>query len=117
MKKYDLKKSTLESRTIHDIKNGASVFDSDPELIQTFSDLQPALKELEKYESYVEYYAGGNRFYLTEYFVEEYEVDEDGEFIESCSIWNSEILHGTEVDTNGTTYIYKSGKFSGWEIV
>ena len=67
-----------------------------PEIIKQFDTKEEALNELKNYYSYygesLGYY--GYRLYeVTEYYVEEVDVDEDGEFLSGGDIWGFAPLH------------------------
>jgi hypothetical protein len=71
-----------------------------PKIIKKFTEKEEALDELKKYKSTVrgDLQNHGISYYLvTEYYVEEIEVDEDGEFVDGGGIWEfSEMPERTE---------------------
>lgn len=75
----------------HEIKRGCTLEqdNQEPEIIQPFADKEEALEELKKYKSEVIKLSGGAGTYysVTEYYVEENEYDEDGEWISGGDVW------------------------------
>lgn len=63
--------------------------DKEPELIAEFDTLEEARKELKKYESSIWLLSGGAGAYygIEEYYIEENEYEEDGEWVDGGSIW------------------------------
>lgn len=80
MKKWELIKNTREVESKGFEYYATITLDatySEPEVIKTFKDKEEALKELEKYNCS---YCYMNRYYLVEeFYIEEVELDEDGE--------------------------------------
>lgn len=99
MIRYELRKDTREmnSKERFEISQGCTQFQESayPEIIETFDSKEEALKELEKYQTEIYSFQSntGTCYEVTEYFVEEVEVNEDGERTDNgCnSIWFSEI--------------------------
>lgn len=92
---YELKKYTKEIRVRKDIIDGCTLDDEYPEIIEKFTDSDEALKRLsEMPKSKAEAFSScGMTFYMvTEYAVEVYEVDEDGDFVSGSDFYtNGEI--------------------------
>lgn len=90
---YELKKNTREIsyEKKKDIKKGCTLEQNDqnPQIIEPFEDKEQALKILKSYKSDICKMSGGaGSYYLvTEYYVEENEYDEDGEWISGGNIW------------------------------
>ena len=84
MKKFILFKNHAEVKKYYEGCT-ADKCDTNPEVIKTFNNKDEALEELKKYNTQVSDY----RSYLLveEYYVEEQEQDEDGEFIDGGDIW------------------------------
>lgn len=63
----------------------------DPEIIKSFDDKDDALNELKSYKSDIRKLSGGAGAYyaVTEYYVEENEYDEDGEWVNGGVVWES----------------------------
>lgn len=91
--KYEIRKSTREIgyKKRAEIKEGCTLdqFDQDPEIIKAFDDKDKALNELELYKSDICKLSGGAGTYyaVTEYYVEENEYDEDGEWVSGGDVW------------------------------
>ena len=93
MKKFILFKNNAE---VDNYYEGCTLEQADrcPEVIKTFDNKDEALDELKKYNTQVTDY----RSYLLveEYYVEEQEQDEDGEFIDGGDIWEYSKLEEVE---------------------
>lgn len=84
MKAFEIKKFSAEIKNRNEIKTGCCTDDVEPESVVKFATLEAALKELkkEKYKPTCVYMGGAVPFYrVTEYMVECYEENEDGEFV------------------------------------
>ena len=84
MKKFILFRNECEVKEVYE---GCTTdrCDTNPEVIKTFDDKDEALKELENYTTQVTDYRS---YYLVEeYYVEEQEQDEDGNFLDGGDIW------------------------------
>lgn len=92
MKKYDLQEFKSEFKKKSEIKRGCCIgVDPSPELVQSFDSLEDAKKEIAKEKYRPEIRKMSNYWLVTEYFVEEYEVDEDGDFLSGSDFhttWN-----------------------------
>ena len=90
MKKYELKKNTVEIKK-KDLAHGCAVDDlnADPKIIKSFDSKEDALKELKKYKTDVYEFSSpiGTMCDVTEYYVEENEYDEDNEWISGGDVW------------------------------
>lgn len=92
MKKYDLKKATSELEKgqeyeplLFAVKDGLQ-----PETIKSFDNLQAAIEEIKKEQYALEIHGSlSNGFYIETY-IEEYEADEDGEFLEGSNFYSRE---------------------------
>lgn len=95
--KYRLIKCSMQFKNIKDLSEGATVIDEDAKIIKIFDKRKNALDELKKYNTTVEFIRTFNSFLysMTEYFIEEYEADEDGEFV-SGSNFQGTTLEGVE---------------------
>ena len=60
-------------------------YDRNPSLVETFASTEKAMEELGKRKSTVVYM--GRYFLVTEYYVEESEYDEEGDWISGGNIW------------------------------
>ena len=93
MKKFILFKNECEVKKYYE---GCTTdrCDTNPEVIKTFDNKDEALEELKKYNTQVTDY----RSYLLveEYYVEEQEQDEDGEFVDGGDIWEYSKLEECE---------------------
>ena len=89
MKKYELKSATVEVRKWCDIKEGCTQDDQHPHLIKSFDDKEEALEELKKYETTVRTLSDalGTYYLVEEFYVDEHEYDEDGEWIGGGDVW------------------------------
>lgn len=93
MIKYELRENTREVKYKErfEIAPGctANQDDCESKLIKSFDSKEAALKELEQYESNIYKFdtATGPKYEVTEYFVEEVECNEDGEWIAGGDIW------------------------------
>lgn len=92
---YELTKYTKETRNRKEIVEGCTLDDCNPEIIEKFTDSDEALKRLsEMPKSKAEAFSScGMTFYMvTEYAVEAYEADEDGDFVSGSDYYtNGEI--------------------------
>lgn len=94
MMRYELRKNTIEIRWKNRDKIMAGCTlekdDSNPEIIEIFEDKEMDLQELKKYKSEVVELSGGAGIYysVTEYYIEENEYDEDGEWVSGGDIWD-----------------------------
>ena len=90
MTRYELKKNSREIRYTDrlEIKPGCTTEqdDQDPELIASFESKDKALDEMKKYKSSVS--KSGRLFEVVEYYVEENQYGEGGEFVSGGDIWN-----------------------------
>lgn len=85
MKKFILFKNNAEVDNYYEGCT-ADRNDTNPEVIKTFDDKGEALEELKNYKTSVTDFRS---YYLVEeYYVEEQEQDEDGEFVEGGDIWD-----------------------------
>lgn len=91
MIKYEIKKGYEEVRwkDRKKIMPGIATQTEEPELIAVFDTLEEAKEELKKYESIIWLLSGGAGAYygIWEYYIEENEYDEDGDWIDGGSIW------------------------------
>lgn len=99
---YELKKFQTEI-TYKDRKNindGCCLEDENPESIHKFYDKETALKELDKYKPELRKLSGGSGSYflVTEYAVEAYEADEDGEFVDGSVYYTNEFEWNEEIE-------------------
>lgn len=90
MVKYELRKNIREIRfkDRNEIKTGCTLQqdNQEPEIIKSFDKKEDALKEQASYQS--EIYPFGSYFSVTEYYVEENEYDEDGEWVAGGDVWD-----------------------------
>ncbi len=101
---FEIKKFSAEikAKNRKEIKTGCCLEDEEPESIEKFATLEAALKELkkEKYKPTCVYMGGAVPFYrVTEYMVECYEENEDGEFSGSDFDSAYDFAFDTETDT------------------
>ena len=93
MRKYELRSASVEVRKFSDIKEGCTcsvdLQNQDYFLIKSYDDKEEALKELKKYNTTISTLSDHlGRYYLVEeFFVEENEYDEDGDWISGGDIW------------------------------
>lgn len=91
--KYEIRKNTREIsyKKRAEIKEGCTLEqdNQEPEIIKIFDDKDEALNELKLYKSDICKLSGGAGSYylITEYYVEENEYDEDGEWINGGDVW------------------------------
>ena len=91
--KFELKNATreIDYKNKKEITEGCTIYHEGVvwgELIKSFDTKDAALEELKKCKSEAEYCSVGVSFYyITEYYVEENNYDEDGEFVNSEGIW------------------------------
>lgn len=90
MKKYELKMNSVEVKK-EDVREGCAVDDmnAQPTLIKSFESKEEALEELKKYNTEKDEFSTetGTLCNVTEYYVEENEYDEDGEWISGGDVW------------------------------
>ncbi len=103
MKAFEIKKFSAELKKENEIKTGCCITDVEPESVVKFATLEAALEELkkEKYKPTCVYMSGAVPFYkVTEYMVECYEADEDGEFVSGSDFYSAyDFAFDTETDT------------------
>jgi hypothetical protein len=93
MKKYEVVKNTREIswKKRNEIGKGCTLNQDNqyPETLESYEDKAAALEALKKYESEVYKTSGriGTLYLVTEYYVEENEYDEDGEWIGGGDVW------------------------------
>lgn len=85
MKKFEIKKRTVEIKNRKEIQPGCADVDTEPVLIESFDKLEDAKAALKNYKSDIRQMSG--YYFVTEYSVEENEYDEDGEFVSGTDIW------------------------------
>lgn len=108
MMKFELKERTREvkHKERFEIAAGctANQDDCESKLIKSFDSKEDALKELEQYESNICKFdtATGPKYEVTEYFVEEVECNEDGEWVAGGDIWEFSEMHIELVAENST---------------
>lgn len=91
MTKYEIKKATREFKGYknrHKIREGCTVVaegDIFDEIVKSFDSKDEALNALKAYTSTID--ISGDLYEVTEYYVEENEYDEDGEWIDGGGIW------------------------------
>lgn len=89
MVKFEIRENSMEVSwsNRHKITQGCTVNNDNtqqyPEILESFDNEYDAVKELSKYNSTVEEMRGntGTYYIVTEYYVEENEYDEDGEWV------------------------------------
>lgn len=82
MKVYEIKKFKAEFRDTKSIETGCTIYeDTDPESIEKFATIEEAYKELKKKEYKPTCDRYSNYYLVTEFVIECYEVDENGDFI------------------------------------
>lgn len=92
MKKFEIIENIREIKTLKDVHEGCTTESTDqyPNTIASFETLEEAREELKKYQSeacYCQGFACG--FYkVTEYYIEENEYNDDGEWIGGGDIWD-----------------------------
>lgn len=86
MKKFEIKKTNAELKKVNEIRQGASVDQDgyDAELIASFDTADEAKEELKKYSTKVDEMSG--YYSMTEYYIEESEYDEDGDWVNGGDI-------------------------------
>ena len=108
MIKYELRENSREVKYKErfEIAPGctANQDDCESKLIKSFDSKEDALKELEQYESNICKFdtATGPKYEVTEYFVEEVECNEDGEWVAGGDIWGFSEMCIRVVADNGT---------------
>lgn len=91
--KFELKECTREIKYKErfEIAAGctANQDDCESKLIKSFDSKEDALEELKNYKTEINSFSSntGTRYNVTEYFVEEAEYDEDGDWIAGGDIW------------------------------
>ena len=90
MTKYEIKKATREIRGYKNrnkIGEGCTLEGNDifDEIVKSFDSKDEALNALKAYKSEID--IAGDLYMVTEYFVQENEYDEDGEWIDGGDIW------------------------------
>ena len=91
MKKYELKMNSVEVKK-EDVREGCAAVDdmnAQPTLIKSFESKEEALEELKKHNTEIYSISAvvGTVYNVTEYYVEENEYDEDGEWISGGDVW------------------------------
>ena len=94
MKKYEIMKSYREIsyKNRDEIREGCTMeqADQEPEMMESFDSLEAAREALKKYQSEVEELRGGagTFFGVTEYYIQNAEYDEDGDWIGGGDVWD-----------------------------
>lgn len=93
MKKFELRKGYVEVRS-KDLKNVSDfpIFDQSvivTQLIKSFDSLEDAKKALSKKESDIYKFQSHGLYHcgITQFFIEENEYDEDGEWVSGGDVW------------------------------
>lgn len=86
MKRFEVQKLTTEIKNVNDVHPGCALdsHNLNPLTIKVFDTIEGAKKELENYSAdveEVESFQGETIYSVTEYVIEIYEADEDGEFV------------------------------------
>lgn len=108
MIKFELKENSREVKYKErfEIAEGCTQFQesSEPVLIKTFDTKEEALEELKNYKSSIREFSAntGTCYEVTEYYVEEAEYDEDGDWIAGGDIWGFSKMCIRVVADNGT---------------
>lgn len=84
MKKFILFRNECEVKNYYEGCT-AERNDTNPEVIKTFDNKDEALKELKNYKTSVTDF--GSYYLVEEFYVEEQEQDEDGNFLDGGDIW------------------------------
>lgn len=86
MEVFEVKEFRVEVRLRNrrDIATGCALDDPDPVGLGKYSTREEAMKELKKYRPNCYYNPYGKFYHVTEYFIDCYEEDEDGEFLSGC---------------------------------
>lgn len=91
MKRYEIRKNYREMKDWEGIKPGCTLDqgDQEPEILKSFEDKAEALEALKSYTGKAEKLSGGaGTFYaVTEFYVEENDYDEDGEWCDGGDVW------------------------------
>lgn len=93
MKKYEIKQNTREIsyKKRAEIKSGCTLEqdNQEPVIIKTFDNKEEALQALKEYKTDIRELRSstGTYYDVTEYYVEENEYDEDGEWINGGDVW------------------------------
>lgn len=105
---YRIIKCSMCFSKLSDATQGATLFDENSVIEKLFKDKAQAYKALSKHTSTVElertFY--GAQYRLTEWHVEEYEGDEDGEFISGSNFDSSEMPDTFYDSSNKTDYVH-----------
>lgn len=102
---FEIKKfsAQIKAKNRKEIKTGCCIEDTEPESVGKFATLEAAQEELkkEKYKPSCVYRSSAVPFYqVTEYMVECYEEDEDGEFVKGSDFDSTyNFMFDTETDT------------------
>lgn len=93
MKKFELRENTREicCKDRYEIVEGCTLNqdDQEPVVINSFMDKNEAIKALKEYKTKIYQFntASGLCYGITEYYIEENEYDEDGEWISGGDVW------------------------------
>lgn len=91
--KYEIMRITREIsyKDRHEIKEGCTLDQSnqEPKIIKSFDGKDEALEALKSYQSDIQKLSGGAGPYysVTEYYVEENEYDENGDWVSGGDVW------------------------------
>nr|DAN94973.1 MAG TPA: hypothetical protein [Caudoviricetes sp.] len=81
------------------IAAGCALDDPDPVSLGKYSTKEEAMKELKKHKPDCYYNSYGKFYHVTEYFIDCYEADEDGEFLSGCDYVSAyEYKYDSELD-------------------
>lgn len=91
MMKYEIKKNNGQFREENEAVEGCTLQqrDQEPEVLEVFDTLEEAREALKKYKGSAKYVRDVVPFYqVTEFYIEQNEYDEDGEWISGGDIWD-----------------------------
>lgn len=110
---YRIIRTSALFENISDITCGASLVDEDAEVVALFADEESAKDDLAKYVSEVtlERTFYGIRYRLTEWSIEFYTGDEEGEFISGSDYDFCKMQEEFYDSSSKSTYIYRFGKY------
>ena len=108
MKKFEIRKSSAEIRNKLDIAEGCTyLIDEDPKIINTYDSIEEARKFLASLKTSISEYSSpiGKIYSVEEYYIEENEYDEDGEWVSGGDVWDySPITIRVECGENVKTF-------------
>lgn len=89
--KYEIRRNDCQVRKESETEEGCTLQqrDQEPEIMKSYDTLAEAKEALKKYKGSVEYIRDTVSFFqVVEYYIEQNEYDEDGEWVSGGDVWD-----------------------------